>query len=353
MSLQQISLYYKDGSSDKVYHAQIEAKDAGFVVNFQYGRRGGNLAAGTKTTSPVDMTKAQSVLASLIKEKTAKGYTEGESGAVFQSKTFEDRVTGIVPQLLNKISEEDLEKYFRDDSFLMQEKKDGKRIIVKSEKKVITAINKKGLETLIPQVVCDAILSLGKDCIVDGELIAEKYHIFDLLSLDGKNFKDTPYSIRYKELQKMGSNVVPAYFNYKDKKAAFEDLKVNKKEGVVFKKDSSLYVAGRPASGGNQLKFKFYETGTFEVYAHHKSKNSVSVCAYDAKGKQVKLGNITIYSNFRIPPIGSFVEIKYMHCFTDGALYQTTYLGERDDQDKTDCTVAQIKFKPKDDEDED
>lgn len=350
MSLQQISLYYKDGSSDKVYHAQIETKDSGFVVNFQYGRRGGNLAAGTKTNSPVDMVKAQAVLNSLLKEKTAKGYTEGESGAVFQSKTFEDRVTGIVPQLLNKISEEDLEKYFREDSFVMGEKKDGKRIIVKSENKKITAINKKGLETLIPQCVCDLILGLGKDCIVDGELIAEKYHIFDLLSFDGKNFKDTPYLTRYKELQKLGlKDIVPSYFTYKDKKEAFENLKINKKEGVVFKKDNSLYVAGRPASGGNQLKFKFYETGTFEVYSHHKTKSSVSVCAYDENGKQVKLGNVTVY---KIPPIGAFIEVKYLYCFTGGSLYQSAFLCERDDQDRSDCTVSQIKFKPKDDEDD-
>lgn len=36
MTIKQISLYYKDGSSDKVYHAQIEEKDGGYLVNFQY-----------------------------------------------------------------------------------------------------------------------------------------------------------------------------------------------------------------------------------------------------------------------------------------------------------------------------
>ena len=35
MTIKQISLYYKDGSSDKVYHAQIEQKDNGYIVNFQ------------------------------------------------------------------------------------------------------------------------------------------------------------------------------------------------------------------------------------------------------------------------------------------------------------------------------
>lgn len=32
-----VSLYFKSGSSDKVYHAQIEAAgDGGFVVNYAY-----------------------------------------------------------------------------------------------------------------------------------------------------------------------------------------------------------------------------------------------------------------------------------------------------------------------------
>jgi predicted DNA-binding WGR domain protein len=44
-----ISLYFREGSSDKVYHAQIapESNDL-YSVNFQYGRRGSTLQTGTK-----------------------------------------------------------------------------------------------------------------------------------------------------------------------------------------------------------------------------------------------------------------------------------------------------------------
>ena len=39
------TLYFKSGSSDKVYRAQIDAADGGgYVVNVAYGRRGGTLA---------------------------------------------------------------------------------------------------------------------------------------------------------------------------------------------------------------------------------------------------------------------------------------------------------------------
>jgi len=31
-----LTLHYRNGSSDKVYHVHIEEKDAGFIVTFAY-----------------------------------------------------------------------------------------------------------------------------------------------------------------------------------------------------------------------------------------------------------------------------------------------------------------------------
>ena len=38
--LPSIDLWFREGSSDKIYRAAVEAKDGGFVVTFAYGRRG-------------------------------------------------------------------------------------------------------------------------------------------------------------------------------------------------------------------------------------------------------------------------------------------------------------------------
>ena len=43
-------LYFREGESDKVYHAFIESAPGGFVVNFEFGRTGTKLQTGTKTT---------------------------------------------------------------------------------------------------------------------------------------------------------------------------------------------------------------------------------------------------------------------------------------------------------------
>jgi len=78
------SLYYSEGSSDKEYHAEIVAIPGGNVVNFRYGRRGGTLTTGTKTSVPVDFAQVQKIFDKLIKEKTSKGYTPDLSGAAYQ-----------------------------------------------------------------------------------------------------------------------------------------------------------------------------------------------------------------------------------------------------------------------------
>ncbi len=38
--MEQITLYFKQGGSDKIYQAAIEQRDGGCVVTFAYGRRG-------------------------------------------------------------------------------------------------------------------------------------------------------------------------------------------------------------------------------------------------------------------------------------------------------------------------
>ena len=63
------NLEYREGSSDKVYTAEIVPVAAGFVVNFAYGRRGNTMTTGTKTAQPVDYAKAKKIFDALIDSK--------------------------------------------------------------------------------------------------------------------------------------------------------------------------------------------------------------------------------------------------------------------------------------------
>ena len=60
MISERISLYLKQGKSDKVYNASLEEVEGNhFLVNFAYGRRGATLRTGTKTKKPVKYASAR------------------------------------------------------------------------------------------------------------------------------------------------------------------------------------------------------------------------------------------------------------------------------------------------------
>jgi len=66
------TLYFKDTKSDKQYNASLEKFGRLFVVNFAYGKRGGNLKEGTKTHTPVAYDQAKIIYDKLVKSKTDK-----------------------------------------------------------------------------------------------------------------------------------------------------------------------------------------------------------------------------------------------------------------------------------------
>ena len=138
-----VTLYYREGSSDKVYQAAIEPAGDGFVVNFAYGRRGSTLTTGTKTSSPVDYDTAKKIFTKLVNEKKAKGYTEGEDGTPYSHS--EKQSSGILPQLLNPIEVADVERLLHDDNYCAQEKFDGRHLLVRKQSGQTEGINKKGL----------------------------------------------------------------------------------------------------------------------------------------------------------------------------------------------------------------
>jgi bifunctional non-homologous end joining protein LigD len=128
---ERVTLYYREGSSDKVYQAAIEPQGEKFVVKFAFGRRGSTLNTGTKTQTPVDYDTAKKIFTTLVNEKKAKGYTEGPDGTPYQHTEKEDRVAGVLPQLLNPIEEAELNRLIQDRDHYAQEKYDGRRMLVR------------------------------------------------------------------------------------------------------------------------------------------------------------------------------------------------------------------------------
>jgi len=144
--MEQITLYYRQGSSDKIYQASIEPKGDGYVVHFAFGRRGTTLQTGTKTTSPVDYAQAKGFYDRLVREKTTKGYTPGVDGTPYLQTAKAQHVSGLLPQLLNPVEESDIERLIADPAFALQEKLDGRHLLLRKDRDSVSGINRLSLE---------------------------------------------------------------------------------------------------------------------------------------------------------------------------------------------------------------
>jgi len=338
-------LFYREGKSDKVYHVQLEKEGSGWSVNFQFGRRGSTLNCGQKTSSPVSYDEAEKIYNKVVNEKLAKGYQpiEGTVEVTTNPSKVKPITERMLPQLLNAV--DDPESYIQSDEFLAQEKFDGERRIIQSKDGEITQYNRKGQVIPITEIFASPI---KYDCILDGEMVENRYYIFDILQLDGKDTRTQSNSERLRTLNTLkfgeGFQVVHTAYTEKDKRKLYYDLLKNNKEGIVFKRKAAPYQAGRPASGGDSLKVKFTKTATFIVANHTKGKRSVGLELIDGD-KRVFVGKVTIAPNKDIPAVGSLVEVRYLYCFKGGAVYQPSYLGVRTDIDIEDAQLSQVIYK--------
>jgi bifunctional non-homologous end joining protein LigD len=345
-----VSLYYRDGSSDKVYQAAIEPAGNQFVVNFAYGRRGATLTTGTKTSSPVDYDAAKNIFTKLVREKKAKGYTEGADGIPYQHT--DKQASGILPQLLNPIEESEVEVLLRDDDYCAQEKFDGRHLLIRKQDENLEGINKKGLLVGLPATVANDLRILSGSFIPDGESIGDDYHAFDLLELNDKNLRSLPYRMRLVRLanlvlsnsQHFHVRLVETAFTTRQKTEMWQRLRRENREGIVFKRLDAPYTPGKPNSGGAQLKFKLVATLS-AVVAKINARRSVEIGLFQGRSL-VSCGNVAIPANHEIPPVGSVVEARYLYAYRDClALYQPVYLGQRDDVEAGECLVSQLKYK--------
>ena len=350
---QKTTLYFKDSRSDKIYQAQLTGEDDGYIVTFQYGRRGSTLKNGKKTTNPVDYDKAKKIFDKLVAGKMKKGYSPGEDGIAYQNTDLESRATGIAPQLLNPITKEQVRTFVASDLMICQEKHDGERGLTKKDDQGVIGINRKGLSRALPKTIEDAFSQCEavNQCVVDGELLGDKIVVFDILQNDDGDLTTRPYHERLVKLDSLcqlidhpAVEMVETAYTQDDKQALLDTVKTRNGEGVVFKARSALYIEGRPASMGDQLKYKFYETASVIVTGVNDGKRSVQIAVLDGD-KQVNVGNCTIPANQDVPETDDIIEVRYLYAFEGGSLFQPVYLGKRTDIDRADCASHQLKYK--------
>ena len=347
------SLEFREGNSDKLYQSTIESHGDGYVVNFAYGRRGSTLTAGTKTPDPVTLEQAKAIYRKLVASKVAKGYRmTGDSSTPYKQSGDEGRDSGIRCQLLNPVEESELPRLLGDHRHCLQEKYDGRRLMVRKQGDEITGINRRGLVIALPEPIRLSVAALPADVLLDGEAVGEILHAFDILELNGNDLRQGRYRDRYAALLLLLPVNQPALrrvataIGPDDKLDIYEELRDTGCEGVVFKDLDAPYSPGRPNSGGPQLKFKFVESASFVVTGHN-ARRSVSLGLYSGDSEiLVPAGNVTIPVNHEIPQLGNVVEVRFLYALRQsGSIYQPVYIGERSDIPAAECTTDQLKYK--------
>ena len=368
-AIARISLYYSEGSSDKEYHAEIAEVPGGNVVNFRYGRRGGSLTVGTKTSAPVDFAEARKIYDRLVKEKTSKGYTPDVSGTAYQSTANAGLKTGFMPQLLNPITKDEVIGLIEDGCWAAQEKLDGERRAAHAEAGSVTGMNRKGLAVPLPQPIADELLCIAGQTgaiRVDGEIIGDILHVFDLHVHKGEHIHSLPWleRMRLAETALAGCKqirTVPVAVTKDEKRCLWYRIQLAHGEGVVFKLSGSQVKEGRPNTGGDWLKFKFTESASCFVLEVNSGKRSVKIGLLEnsnlpnaVEGRMmIPAGNVTIPPNHAIPVAGDIMEVEYLYAYRGGSLYQPVYHGKRNDLDINACTTGKLKYKPEGREEDD
>lgn len=365
-----ISLHFQEGSSDKVYHAQIVQKEDStpdFEVNFQYGRRGSTLTSGTKTAAPTDFDKAVKIFSKLANEKIGKGYQVTDEFDIRNHSNQEaiqasrppsliqigsgKEKSGFHPQLLNAINEDDLESIIDDPRWVAEEKMDGENRSVRKSGDQFVGINKLGNVTPLTESITSA-LSKASDFLINGEQIGDYLYVFDILEVNIKgehvDLRNHAYekrmAIRDRFIEFIGSDFIrPVESSLDNKRAFIDSIRSKNGEGVVFKNLDSTFTTGKAHS--DQFKFKFYDECSVIVSAHNDGKRSVQMQVISENGTPVDVGSVTIPPNKDIPEVGSVLEVTYLYAYEGGSLFQPVYNKIRNDVLPDECVESQLKYK--------
>lgn len=353
MTPQSVCLFFREGGSDKVYNVQLEEANGLWSVRMQNGRRGKALTSRTK----VENTSYEIALKEYEKAvlaKTKKGYTPDESGVAFSGTENQGDVTGFRPQLLNEISAEDARNL--GDDWLVQQKHDGERRGLIHDGTTAVFSNRRGLSTAVQAPVAEAwdrLVEITGPMILDAEDMGDHVVIFDVVDhfmISNGTFRERA-SILANLAKTISANGLSGTLHVDVPTPASEFfathadvLESSGAEGYVLRHADSVYEPGKPSSGGQALKVKFWADMTCRVCEGRANKNSVGIELLDENGAWTQVGNVTVPEGKK-PNIGDLIDVKYLYAYEGGSLFQPSFKGVRTDIDPEECRIDRLKFK--------
>lgn len=239
-----------------------------------------------------------------------------------------------------------------------EQKVNGVRLMIHVHDGQIIGINRKGTVAAIPDRISNAFVWFEGEWVLDGEFVKGTYWVFDLPRAMGAVDLSTPYEVRRDILEalwpklEMPDNVrlLPSARGDVERLELAQRMREANCEGVMLKDGAAPYQAGRRSR--STLKWKFWESCDVVVSElWREGKHSMAVEVYDAHGKPVDIGSVTMTAaNLGAVNVGDVCEVKYLYVEDLGSprLYQPAFLRKRDDKDPEECLLTQLKVTSRD-----
>lgn len=257
----------------------------------------------------------------------------------------------FLPMLARSLDIKTLPTYASNPSWHMEQKLDGKRVLIKVEDGVVTAANRKGETIGLDQDTTDLFSGFAGSWCFDGEELNGTFWIFDMPYALNLVTVATPYDERRRALEAVCTTawgeghsdvrLIDVARTVQQKKNLITWCAENAAEGIMIKARSGIYEPGKRSYA--MFKAKFVSTvDCVIIEPRREGKLSSSVGLYH-NGALTDCGSVKMSEEqLQQAHPGDCVEVRYLYCTVGRRLYQPVFLGFRPDKDAEECTFEQI-----------
>lgn len=255
--------------------------------------------------------------------------------------------------LANKIEFAKINDLLGDDNWCWEQKLDGVRLALLVNEGEVSAINRRGIATVLPdRALAAAFAGTRGQWILDGEWIERTFWIFDLPTAPGVEL-GTPYRLRRDALDAIVPTLtertpmirlLPSHRTPEAKFAIAKWVLEHNAEGLMLKDLRAPYRCG-PKRYNTMLKAKLVDTADCVVMeVGREGKQSVSVGLFDGE-TLIDVGSVKVTDRLlaTLKP-GDVIEVSYLYATEDRRLYQSQLRGVRSDKLAAECSIGQLKF---------
>lgn len=273
----------------------------------------------------------------------------------------------LAPMLAKEAKVSTLDHFFDDDTWVLEQKLDGHRVLLCSPggNFPATALTRGGAPYTrgLPETLRDFRFPEGLaagEFVIDGELVGGTFYVFDL-PVSPATDPATTLNVRRFALEQTFEfwsqghphiKLVPQAKTREQKIALADKALKSNFEGLVAKRTESTYISGGRTE--SWLKVKFVTTADCIVLdVRDDGKESVRLGMVHWKGEGILSDSYDLVDVGRASLIGKekngvinkgdVIEVRYLYAGAGGRLYQPTIVRKRTDKEMFECSTDQLK----------